>query len=104
MRTVLYDWSDKQGRARTRSATVYAAMGSESLLLRNENTLPNANASAFATQVDMEMMLCFASLERPSEEQWRALLGQAGFKFLDVWRPQKKQPPGSNVVFEASHE
>jgi hypothetical protein len=98
LRTVLHDWPDKQ--ALQVLARIREAMTKDSVLLLNENTLPDANVPLYPTQIDFEMMKTFSSLER-TEQQWINLLEAAEFKVVKLWRP-KFQAVGSNAVFEAT--
>ncbi|KAJ5180607.1 S-adenosyl-L-methionine-dependent methyltransferase [Penicillium capsulatum] len=97
MRTVLHDWPDRQ--ALQALARIREAMAEDSVLLINENTLPERDASSFSVALDILMMEVYASLER-TEKQWIELLEQAGFKVVKVWRTEF-QGVGSNALFEA---
>jgi hypothetical protein len=98
LRTVLHDWPDTQ--ALQALANVREAMGKDSVLLLNENTLPESNVPPYSSHLDFEMMQIFSSLER-TEKQWIRLLEEADLKVVNVWRP-KNQVVGSNALFEAS--
>lgn len=97
LRTVLHDWPDLQ--ARQVLTKIVAAMTADSVLLLNENVLPETGASPFAARVDFVMMEHFASLER-TEAQWRALLASSGLKVMGVYRPAGPSI-SSNAIFEA---
>ncbi|KAF3401150.1 Demethylsterigmatocystin 6-O-methyltransferase [Talaromyces pinophilus] len=97
MRTVLHDWPDKQ--ALQALARIHDAMADDSLLLINENTYPETNVPYHSACVDITMMEMFSSLER-TEKQWIALLEQARFRVVGVWKP-KQHFTGSNALFEA---
>ena len=71
-------------------------MGEESVLLVNETCLAEKGVGLMEAELDMSMMVLFASLER-TEAQWRELLEGAGFRVLGVWRPES----GSGALFEA---
>lgn len=96
LRTVLHDWPDAQALEALKN--VRDAMAPDSLLLLNENLLPERGASLFSAQVDMIMMCSYSSYER-TENQWRELLRRGGFRIEHVWRP-KGQSPGSNAILE----
>lgn len=85
MRTVLHDWPDKQ--ATQILGQVRDAMGPGSMLLISETILPESGALLPSVLSDMHMMGSFASLER-TQEQWRALLEQAGLQLVQVWFPE----------------
>ncbi|KAL7651438.1 hypothetical protein ACMYSQ_011156 [Aspergillus niger] len=97
MRTVLHDWPDKQ--ALQALHRVREAMADDSVLLINENTIPETGAPRFNASVDLIMMNMFSSLER-TDKQWLSLLERAGFKIVKVWRSDD-QGTGSNALFEA---
>lgn len=97
MRTVLHDWPDKQ--ALQALQRVWEAMADDSVLLINENTVPETWVPRFNTSVDLIMMNMFSSLER-TDKQWLSLLERAGFKVVKVWRSDD-QGTGSNALFEA---
>ncbi|RAK76343.1 O-methyltransferase [Aspergillus fijiensis CBS 313.89] len=97
MRTVLHDWPDKQ--ALQALARVREAMAPDSVLLINENTIPETGVPRFNASVDLIMLSMFSSLER-TDKQWLSLLERAGFKVVKVWRAEN-QGTGSNALFEA---
>jgi demethylsterigmatocystin 6-O-methyltransferase len=47
--------------------------------------LPNDNVHWQATQTDLVMMAALGSKER-TDEQWRALIDQAGLKILHIYQ------------------
>ena len=97
LRTVLHDWPDKQ--AKVILEQVRAVMAKDSILLINENAIPDSNVPLYPAQLDFTMMACFSSLDR-TEQQFSNLLDSAGFTLVKVWRP-KVVLPGSAVLFEA---
>ncbi|GKZ83431.1 hypothetical protein AnigIFM56816_008524 [Aspergillus niger] len=97
MRTVLHDWPDKQ--ALQALSRVHDAMATDSVLLINENVLPEINAPGFSSSMDIIMMELYGSLER-TERQWLALLEKAQFRVVKIWR-SGFQGTGSNALFEA---
>jgi hypothetical protein len=74
-------------------------MADDSVLLINENTLPEVSASSFSVSLDINMMNIFAALER-TEKQWVDLLERAGFRVVKIWRADYDDV-GSNALFEA---
>lgn len=97
MRTVLHDWPDKQ--ALQALQRIREAMAEDSVLLINENTVPETGLPRFSASVDLIMMTMFSSLER-TDKQWVSLLERAQFKVVKIWRSDK-QGTGSNALFEA---
>ena len=97
LRTVLHDWPDKQ--ARQILSNIRAAMSKDSMLLLNENWLPESDVPLYPAEIDMTMMALFSSLER-TQKQWENLLESAGFKVIKVWTP-RVQTAGSGLLFEA---
>ncbi|OJJ51632.1 hypothetical protein ASPZODRAFT_12446 [Penicilliopsis zonata CBS 506.65] len=84
MRTVLHDWPAKQAvKALTQ---VREAMAEDSILILNENCIPESNVSWHSTVVDITMMEIFSSLER-TQRQWVDLLEQAGFQVVGSYCP-----------------
>ena len=83
---VLHDWPDKQ--ALKILANVKEAMNPESILLINENVLPESKVSMYSASADLMMMTNFSSLER-TEKQFRMLLDQAGLELVKVWVPEQ---------------
>ena len=47
---------------------------------------PAQGATRLMTLQDLNMMTVLASIER-TEEQWRVLLEKAGFKIIQIWKP-----------------
>ncbi|OGM46845.1 O-methyltransferase [Aspergillus bombycis] len=97
MRTVLHDWPDKQ--ALQALQRIREAMADDSVLLINENSVPETGVPRFNASVDLIMMTMFSSLER-TEKQWLSLLERAQFQVIKVWRADN-QGVGSNALFEA---
>ncbi|KAJ6084265.1 S-adenosyl-L-methionine-dependent methyltransferase [Penicillium sp. IBT 16267x] len=97
MRTVLRDWPDKQ--ALEALGHIRGAMAEDSVLLINENTLPEKDAPAFSVVMDILMIEMYASLER-TEKQWIELLERARFKVVKVWRGDE-QGVGASALYEA---
>lgn len=97
LRSVLHDWPDKQ--AREILANIRAAMDKDSILLINENALPEANVPLYPAQLDLHMMVFFSSLDR-TLTQFKDLLTASGFEVAGVYTP-KNFVPGSGTLFEA---
>jgi len=97
LRTVLHDWADKQAIEILKN--IRDAMSADSILLLNENFLPEQGVPQYNAEVDFSMLALFSSLER-TEKQWRALLEAAGLKVVKVWTP-KTQLAASATLFEA---
>ena len=55
-----------------------------SKLLINEYVVPDVGAAWSVTSMDWLMMALGAVKER-TEQQWRALLEQAGFRVVQIW-------------------
>lgn len=95
LRTVLHGWPNKQtlqilGR-------VCEAMIPESLLLLNEVLVLGINRSSSSAAVDLVMMTSYAALER-TQAQFETLLNEAGFKLINVWRPEGTKIESSQAV------
>ena len=58
-------------------------MGPDSVILLNEMMLPNEGVDWHATQIDLAMMVCLASIER-TESMWSTLLDSVGLKILSA--------------------
>ena len=97
MRTVLHDWPDKQAQAILER--IREAIDPDSILLINENDLPESNVSLYSAEIDFSTMALLSSLER-TQRQWEDLLVEAGFEVVRVWIP-RTQVAASAVLFEA---
>lgn len=100
LRTVLHDWPDKQ--ALQILARVRETMTPESLLLINEVLVPETNRSLSSVVADLAMMTSYAALER-TQAQFEAVLNEAGFELVNVWRPDgvEVQSAQQAVLLEA---
>ena len=96
-RNVLHDWPDKQAREILQN--IKTAMNKDSILLINEDVMPEANVPLYPAMLDLSMMAIFSALDR-TRSHFRELLTSAGFKLLQVWTP-KVAVPGSGTLFEA---
>lgn len=97
LRTVLHDWPDKQAIAIL--SNIRDVMAEDSVLLIHESSMPEVRVPLQSVYYDFMMMACFASLER-TESQFTELLDAAGFRLVQIWRPEGA-PPGSATLFEA---
>ena len=97
LRTVLHDFPDKQSIRILK--TIREAMTSESVLLLNENLLPEKDVPLYNAEIDFSMLALFSSMERTRKE-WIALLEAAGLEVVKVWEP-KEQLVASGTLFEA---
>ena len=98
LRTVLHDWPDKQAKLILKH--IHEAMDSDSILLLNENALPEEKAPGFQARVDWLMMSILSGIDR-TPKQFKTLLKESGFEVHGVWTPEVKSP-GAGTVFEAS--
>ena len=98
LRTVLHDWPDNQ--ACEILAHIRTAMLEDSILLINENMLPESNVSLYSAELDLYMMAMFSSLDR-TLSQFKKLLDSAGFEVVRVWRP-KDMGSGSGTLLECA--
>ncbi|KAF2737233.1 o-methyltransferas-like protein [Polyplosphaeria fusca] len=97
LRTVLHDWPDKQ--ALQILGNIKDSMAKDSVILINENAMPDEGVGLYQAELDLLMMGAFASLDR-TVAQFGNLLDRAGFKLVQVWKP-KDYAPGSGMLFEA---
>lgn len=67
-----------------------------SKLLIYEVVLPARGATSLMTTLDLQLMNCVSGLER-TEAHWARLLGEAGFKIVDIFR----HPRAVESVIEA---
>ncbi|PVI05885.1 putative sterigmatocystin 8-O-methyltransferase precursor [Periconia macrospinosa] len=98
LRNILHDWPDKQSKQILEN--IRPLMGKDTVLLINENALPDDNVGFYPAALDLIMMGVFASLDRTAS-QFEQLLDSAGFKLVATWRP-KDYGPGSGTLFEAA--
>ena len=97
LRTILHDWPDKQAKLILQH--IHNAMDNNSVLLLNENALPDERVSGFQARADMMMMTLMSGIDR-SLKQFRLLLEESGFEVGGVWRPEV-MAPGAGTIFEA---
>ena len=81
MKHVIHDWDDE--RARNILANCRRAVPEDGALLLVEWALPEGNAPSAGKFADVMMMLMTGGKERTMEE-YRRLLGQAGFRLNQV--------------------
>ena len=98
LRTVLHDWPDAQ--ALEILGHIKEAMGPESVLLIEENVLPEEGMSLESGCGDLIMMVCFASMERRLL-QWKDLLNKAGLRLEKMWKPEGREGSGTSALLEA---
>lgn len=79
LRNILHDYPDE--KSITIIQNTLSAMSSESVLVIDEIIIPNTGTHSRSTEIDMTMMVSFASTER-TEKQWISLLNNAGLKVL----------------------
>lgn len=97
LRTVLHDWPDKQAKEILQN--ILGAMNETSVLLLNENALPDENVSGFQARLDLFMMSLMSGTDR-TYKQFHKLLEESGFEVLATYRP-KMLSQGAGTVFEA---
>ncbi|CAI6331809.1 unnamed protein product [Periconia digitata] len=97
LRNVLHDWPDKQ--AKQILEHIRPLLTKDSVLLINDNAIPEDNVGFYPAALDLIMMGVFASLER-TEKQFEQLLDETGFKLVGTWKA-KDHGPGSGTLFEA---
>jgi hypothetical protein len=81
-RMVFHDWPDKQ--AKIILSQLKPVMGPDSILLINDQVLPEKGVPHFEALVDMHMMVQLSALER-TEKEWRSLLEGEGFEIRKIW-------------------
>jgi hypothetical protein len=97
LKNILHDWPDKQARLILQN--IAPLMTRDSILLLDENALPDKDVGLYAAELDLIMMGVFASLDR-TVEQFEELLESAGFRLIGVYKP-KDYGTGSGTLFEA---
>ena len=80
---MLHDWDDAKCIEILKSL-VSAMTPNFSKILINEFVVPDLGASWPVTSMDWVMMALGAVKER-TEKEWRALLGQAGLRIVQIW-------------------
>ncbi|PCG99020.1 O-methyltransferase, family 2 [Penicillium occitanis (nom. inval.)] len=83
LRNILHDWPDDKAVIILKN--IIPALGPNSRILIDDMVLPNENVHWQATQTDLTMMAALGSKER-TDEQWRALIDQAGLKILHIYQ------------------
>lgn len=97
LHTVLHDFPDKQSIQILK--TIREAMTSESVLLLNENFLPEKDVPLYNAEMDFSMLALFSAMDRTNQE-WIALLEAAGLEVVKIWT-LKEQLVASGTLFEA---
>jgi hypothetical protein len=95
--TILHDWPDKE--AKEILANVRNAMSKDSILLINENALPDTNVPLYPVKLDFLMMCLLSGMDR-TITQYKTLLEESGFELAKVYQP-KVVRPGTGYLFEA---
>jgi len=85
LRQVLHDFPDKEAIAILKNTR--DAMSADSVLLLNENFLPETDVPLFNAEINFSMLACLAAMER-TEKEWTELLKAAGLKLVKVWTPK----------------
>ncbi|MBD8505020.1 hydroxyneurosporene methyltransferase [Hoyosella sp. G463] len=81
LKSIIHDWDDDAATRILR--TVRDAMGNDATLLLVETVLPEGNTPHFGKWLDLEMLVQATGRER-TEQQFRDLLGAAGFELSRV--------------------
>ncbi|KAL4899428.1 S-adenosyl-L-methionine-dependent methyltransferase [Aspergillus multicolor] len=97
LRLVIHDWPDRDALLILRQ--IRDAMDDDSVLLLNESLVAEEGVSLYDAWMDMTMLALFSALNR-TEAHFTALLEEAGFQLVKVWRPSVVVP-GSTSLFEA---
>jgi hypothetical protein len=97
LRNVLHDWPDEQ--AKKILENVRELMTEDSILLIDENALPDRNVATYPATMDIIMMGVMASLDRTAA-QFEELLNSAGLKLVATWK-SKEYVPGAGTLSEA---
>ena len=95
---VLHDWPDKQASAILQHIRDAMTPG-YSVLLINEQLLPDEKVSLMSASVDLAMMANFSAGER-TRGQFEELLWEVGLELVGVWQPEVVEV-GSDTVLEA---
>lgn len=95
LRTVLHDWPDKQ--VVQILIRIRDAMDSDSLLLIDENIIPETEVPLMAAIGDMSMMVSFAAAER-TEREYEKLLNEAGLELIECWKPRGESAMQTSVL------
>jgi hypothetical protein len=95
--TILHDWPDKE--AKQILVNVRSAMSNDSILLINENALPDANVPLYPAKLDFLMMCLLSGMDR-TVKQYKALLEESGFELVKIYQPEVVRP-GTGYLFEA---
>jgi len=96
LRRILHDWNDEKCR-RILKALHPAFDPAYSKLIIIDHIVPDINPGIMEAQVDLMMMVALDGAER-SISEWRALLGEAGFKIDQIVHPDV----GTLAMIEAS--
>jgi hypothetical protein len=75
--TVIHDWPDAESVAILKNLRATAPAGAKLLLI--EAIIDESAKGSFGIELDIEMLVFAAGRER-TEQQWRKLLDEAGFR------------------------
>lgn len=95
MHSILHTWPDSKAHDILTSLKPSLTKGYSKLLIK-ENVVPDQGTHWLSTSLDMIMMSCLLASER-TEQNWRMLLGSAGFKIFKIWTYE----PGTESLIEA---
>lgn len=96
MHSVLHDWNDEDCLRILDNLRPALKRGYSKLLLC-DIALPPTGASIEQAAMDVVMMMMYSAQER-TENAWRKLLDQAGFRIVKVWSDNVL---GNEAVIEA---
>ncbi|KAK5997733.1 O-methyltransferase af390-400 [Cladobotryum mycophilum] len=85
MHNVLHDWTDEVAVQILKNVAGGMERGYSRMLI-HESLVSNVKPLARVTTSDLTMMAILAAKER-SENEWRALVEEAGLKIIKIWRP-----------------
>ena len=74
-------------------------MSEDSVLLINENALPDEKVTGFQARADLMIMAFLSGIDR-TVKQFKLLLEESGFEVAGIWRSQVVAP-GAGTIFEA---
>jgi hypothetical protein len=95
MRTVLHDWPDKQAEKILEG--IKEVMSPSSLLLVNEQVIPDSGMPFIPAHWDLTMMFGLAALER-TRKQWVDLLGSVGLKIIAFYEVKSNLSRSSTLI------
>ena len=81
MMTVIHDWSDADSIAILKNVRAHAPEGARLLLA--EAIVDEGARGSFPIDMDIEMLV-FASGRERTQSQWRSLVNDAGYRFVQA--------------------